>query len=430
MEQRRGGRALTRILQVVHGFPPRENAGTETYAARLAAGLRSRGHVVHTLAATLDPARPMYTVYEDGEGVTRVVNNLPGREGRRAGGDEAIDRVFAAVRERFRPDIVHVQHLMGLSTTLPRGGLPTVWTLHDAWGWCGAGGTLLPPLATAPCSGPNARCAQCMSAWQHDSGRVDAALAVASRAGRLVDPAVLHRMWKRVPARVRARLVGGAPEPLSSTQVDARRAAFAAFARSCTVVAPSRFLARTAEANGFGSVAVVPHGIDREAGSEPPSGRGRVADGPLVFIGTLARHKGPDLVRAAWQRSGVQAALRVYGPPGPDPTFQVENDGALSPLEVTAALRSARALVLGSIWPENAPLIVLEARAVGCPVIAPAIGGIPEIVEDGVDGWLYPPGDVDALAAALRRPLPSTPRPPPSFDAHLDAILGVYGASG
>lgn len=430
MDGRRGGPALTRILQVVHGFPPRENAGTETYAARLARGLRRRGLVVHTLAATIDPARPMYTVYPDGEGVTRVVNNLPGRESRRAGSDEAIDRVFAAVCERFRPDVVHVHHLMGLSTTLPRGSRPTVWTLHDAWGWCGAGGTLLPPRATAPCPGPNSGCARCMSAWQPDSGRVDAALGLAARAGRLVDPDVLHRLWKRVPGGVRARVAGGAPEPIRAAQVDARRAAFAAFARSCTVIAPSRFLAQAAEANGFGPVTVVPHGVDQE---DPPArrdGDDRGAGGPFVFIGTLARHKGPDLVRAAWARSGVQIPLRVHGPPGPDPAFQVENDGVLSPPEVTAALRAARALVLGSIWPENAPLIVLEARAVGCPVIAPAIGGIPEIVEDGVDGWVYPPGDVDALAAAMRRPLPSTPRPPPSFDAHLDAILAVYGASG
>ena len=58
-------------------------------------------------------------------------------------------------------------------------------------------------------------------------------------------------------------------------------------------------------------------------------------------------------------------------------------------------------MVLGSIWPENAPMIILEARAIGCPIIAPCIGGIPEIIEDGIDGILYTPGDVHSLASAM-----------------------------
>ncbi len=407
-----------RVLQVVHGFPPRENAGTEQYAARLSDALRRKGHVVHTFAPTINPALPMYAVVEE-DGLTRVVNNLPGRESRHAGGDAGIDRIFEGLRRRFRPDVIHVQHVMGLSLTLPRAGVPTVWTLHDAWGWCPAGGTLLPPRATAACTGPNPGCASCASAWMRDSSRVDGALGLAARLGRVIDPDRLHRIWKRVPSRARALTTAGRPDPLTAGQVEARLRAFTTFARSCSVVAPSRWLAEAAEAQGFGSVAVVPHGVTVEPGR-------RGVDGPLVFLGTLARHKGPDVVRAAWVRSGVAVPLRVHGPPGPDPAFEVENDGPLDHEGVLRLLRSARALVLGSIWPENAPLVILEARAVGCPVIAPATGGIPELVQDGVDGWLYRPGDVDQLATVLRRPLPPTIRPPPTFDTHLEALFAVY----
>ena len=92
-------------------------------------------------------------------------------------------------------------------------------------------------------------------------------------------------------------------------------------------------------------------------------------------------------------------------------------------------LSRARALILGSRWPENAPMVVLEARAAGCPVIAPRLGGLPELIEPGQDGWLYEPGDVDdlvrCLAAAESGPAPAV-RPPPTLDDHLDGLIRVY----
>ena len=58
-------------------------------------------------------------------------------------------------------------------------------------------------------------------------------------------------------------------------------------------------------------------------------------------------------------------------------------------------------VVVPSEWYENAPYAVLEAMALGTPVLATSIGGIPELIEDGVSGLLVPPGDVDALATGL-----------------------------
>jgi glycosyltransferase involved in cell wall biosynthesis len=386
----------------------------------------------------------MYTVTEHG-GLTRVVNNAP-YAGLR---NQASDRTFDRIIERLAADVdvVHVQHLTFLSCTF-RVRAPIVWTLHDAWAWCAAGGLLL--RRGAPCDGPSSECAACASAWARDTPAVTTALAAAGRLGRLISPTRLHAAWQRVPARVRARVTGGAAPALSGSALAARQANILAFAQRCArIVSPSRWLAEAARAHGVPVTDILPHGFESPPGLDrpdpgaggappatPPAPRPMPASPhPFVFLGTLAPHKGPHLVQEAWRRAGVANPLRIHGPPGPDAAYVagIPHHGRLEPMDVLRVLRGAQALVLGSVWPENAPLVILEARAAGCPVIAPAIGGIPELVADGVDGWLYPPGDVPALAARLRHaadaPRPLV-RPPPSFAAHLDAIEALYGAVG
>ena len=76
--------------------------------------------------------------------------------------------------------------------------------------------------------------------------------------------------------------------------------------------------------------------------------------------------------------------------------------GALGRNEVLELFRAADASVLSSAW-ENFPHTLVEALAVGTPVVATAVGGVPEIVRDGENGLLVPPSDPGALASTLRR---------------------------
>jgi glycosyltransferase involved in cell wall biosynthesis len=99
---------------------------------------------------------------------------------------------------------------------------------------------------------------------------------------------------------------------------------------------------------------------------------------------------GPDRVSLERRAGelGVEGRTRFLG--------SVSRDGVLR------LFRAADATVLSSSW-ENLPHTVLEALAVGSPVIATAVGGVPEVVHDGENGLLVPAGEPDALAAAIRR---------------------------
>jgi glycosyltransferase involved in cell wall biosynthesis len=77
--------------------------------------------------------------------------------------------------------------------------------------------------------------------------------------------------------------------------------------------------------------------------------------------------------------------------------------GFLDGAAKAAALTRHGHLLLPSLWYENAPVTIVEAAAYGLGTIASDIGGIPEFVESGRTGFLFPPGDAGALAGIMTR---------------------------
>ena len=71
--------------------------------------------------------------------------------------------------------------------------------------------------------------------------------------------------------------------------------------------------------------------------------------------------------------------------------------------QVVSGFRHARAAVLPSKWPDPCPTTVLEAMALGAPLVTTHMGGIADMVSDGESALVVPPGDVAATAAALDR---------------------------
>jgi glycosyltransferase involved in cell wall biosynthesis len=184
----------------------------------------------------------------------------------------------------------------------------------------------------------------------------------------------------------------------------------AALRRARTIVAPSTYLAEIAGGWGLrgGEIHVLtnptPPPRDVEAEELP--------QGTFVFVGRLTRAKDLGTAIAALALA-PEARLVIVGD-GPDrvelervaagstAADRIEFRGSLSRDDALRVVAGAEAGLLSSAW-ENLPHSAVEALSVGVPVVATSVGGVPEVVRDGENGLLVPPGRPDELAAALRR---------------------------
>ncbi|MBK9132743.1 MAG: glycosyltransferase family 4 protein [Gammaproteobacteria bacterium] len=130
----------------------------------------------------------------------------------------------------------------------------------------------------------------------------------------------------------------------------------------------------------------------------------------FVYFGRLSREKGISTLIKAASIAGVSLTIVGTGPDehllrklskdeGADVTFL----GYLKGQKLHDVVRSARAVVLPSEWYENAPLSVMEAYALGKPVIGATIGGIPELIQNGITGATFESGSIRELAEILAR---------------------------
>ena len=147
---------------------------------------------------------------------------------------------------------------------------------------------------------------------------------------------------------------------------------------------------------------------DRYAPSDRPPGR------HMTFVGRLAAVKGvPVLLQALKQARDALPDLRLtlIGDGPERPVLEAEATamqlgpavhfaGYKSQDDVARALSETDLLVLPS-FAEGVPVVLMEAMAAGKPVVATRVAGVGELVEDGRTGLLVPPGDTDALAAAI-----------------------------
>jgi glycogen(starch) synthase len=186
-----------------------------------------------------------------------------------------------------------------------------------------------------------------------------------------------------------------------------------ALARADAVVVLTDRTAAALAADGVPAARVhtIPSGFDPALfAGDSPDVFPHVARPRIGYVGRLAAQKRVDRLVEAFGRIREPASLVVVGD-GPDRARvhalaaglpRVHLTGFVEHTAVPAVLASLDVLVLPSAYEEMGSVLT-EALASGLPVVASDVGGIPEVVRHGETGLLVPPGDVDALAAALDR---------------------------
>lgn len=448
-----------KILLTVHQFLPEFSTGTEVIALGIAKELQRRGHDVLVVtgfpdAGRLPDAQRFDRYVHDGIPVERFRHSPHPMGAQRVVTELAYDnRLFAAafrkLLDRFAPELVHFVHLSRLSASLVapcvERGIPTVFTATDFWAVCPFSQLRL--ADDSMCAGPDPSGFNCVRHLLDAAG---------ARPSSLVGLARRAPDWMLgLGVRAAGVPLPVAPPFLREVRALVGRQSFVReqLGRVDRVLAPSRIMERTLAEGGIapGRVRFLPYGI-RTEGIRRSTDRG---SGPVLrlgFVGSLTEHKGLEVAVRAVRllEPALPVELHVHGAPGdsaagrafheavralaaPDPRIRFH--GPFDNREVGRVLASLDVLAVPSLWHENTPLVVYEAAAAGCPVIASDVEGIAEVVRHEVDGLLAARGDAAALAACVRRAaqdralvreLAGRTRTPLSVGEHVDRLETVY----
>jgi len=411
-----------RILLTAHAFLPRSVAGVEVYTARLARALQEAGHTVRVLTAAHDLSAVPYTVRRRELGaldVVEIVNTRGPGTLESTYRVPAIDRALDGILDEFRPDCVHAQHFLNLSTGLldaaRRVSAPVVFTLHDYWLSCPRDGLRM-RASLAHCDQVDRHvCADCLRESPYVVGSLQRV------AGRMAQAAglggALHRIHRRAPRvstfamRALRRLRPVPPADLEDALDVRDRHLRARMDDVDLFVAPTAFARDRAVEWGVPAAKV--RVLSLGAVAAPARPRFARARRRIGYVGTIAPHKGVHVLLEAVRRSSrPDWTLDVVGRTDLDPEYgarlralaggdaRIRFRGPVPPDEQAGLWESLDVLVVPSLWWENSPLTVLEALAAGVPVIASRTGGVPEVLPADA-GILVPPGDVGGLCAAL-----------------------------
>jgi glycosyltransferase involved in cell wall biosynthesis len=391
-----------KVVLAVHGFPPLVRGGTELYTYYLAQELLRQGVAVHVFTADRTAAA-VNVVSRDG--LPRTVVPVrgwrgPSLLGRREGGPE---RAFLDLLRDFRPDVLHVNHLRDLSLHLPllakQAGCRVVYTLHDHWLRC-LNVALLDRWEQKCFRATAWKCASCCRArysrlsWEFFQSLQNEK----------------PRSWKERAKEVLFQL---AERPVAWLWVLRRqsllRRLIAAVDR---FIAPTQFLRERMVEWGIPPAKIVGHGhgaveLSCPRRAEQPANR-RPRFG---YLGGAAHGKGIKVLLEAFRGVG-SADLVVCGgrreamPRGHEDVLQqpnVELIGHVDEGGKEVLLSQLDAVIVPSIWYENSPLVIHEAFQAGVPVICSNIGGMAELVADGVDGLHFQAGNSASLRGVLDR---------------------------
>ncbi len=369
-----------RILICTNAYPPNFIGGAELIAHHQAKALKHVGCDVAVFAGELNNRRRQYkikcNVYETIPVHRITLHNIDFSGDYINFYNKNIDELFGKLIDDIQPEVVHFHNVGGLSVGLFRvakcRGIKTVLTLHDYWAICYKN-TLLKSNITI-CDGAGTSCYECRAS-------------------------VSGGGWINVPMQMRRDFIRS-----QFDYIDA-------------FISPSGYLAGRYLKAGVPAekMQVLANGLDIErfANIQRISRREAMR---FTYIGYLGRHKGVQTIIEALPLVGEGKKYQVNIIGDGEERSALENQvknlgvkdrvqfwGKVSHNQIERVFKETDVLILPSIWPENQPVSITEAMAAHIPVIASRIGGIPELVDDGVTGYLFTPGNTRDLALKMNR---------------------------
>lgn len=409
--------------------------GTEIYSYQLSKELLKKNKVF-VFFRTNDPTKREYSlIYNNYEGLETCAINHTFRLCRTfkdTYSHEAIDREFGKYLDKVQPDVVHIHHLLflshGLVNEIKQRKIPIVYTLHDYWLMCYRGQLLKKDFSI--CNGHSAMdCADCLE------------YLLSIRKYSLALYAELRKRWPLFLLESLKKLYLNLAKPKSPKGLEEFKESIEAVSSKVDLfLAPSHFIENKFISRGFpaSKIRYFPNGIDYKR--LPVLKKNKSEALRFGFIGTLLPMKGINILISAFKEvKNRNMELFIYGRLFPYAGFEsyprvfrkmIRGDsrirfmGEFDNKDIGKVFGDIDMLVLPSIWPENSPLIIQEAFLSKTPVLASRIGGIPELVDDGVNGLLFTPGDINDLQEKIKY-IMAQPDKLESFKEHVPAVKSI-----
>lgn len=183
-------------------------------------------------------------------------------------------------------------------------------------------------------------------------------------------------------------------------------------------IAPSIFLKRVFEQeNFFGNIVHISNpllGLESRIERAHAERKNPKPSAPFVFVGRLDEEKGIGILLEAFARYSGPSPLFILGSGSEQTSLQAQADalglietkkvifrGATSPEERDETLLSSKAIIVPSIWYENQPYVIMEALSFGVPVLVSDVGALPDMIDQGENGFLYHGENAGSLTSTL-----------------------------
>ncbi|KPK99071.1 MAG: hypothetical protein AMJ95_01265 [Omnitrophica WOR_2 bacterium SM23_72] len=410
-------------------------AGTEIYSYQLSKELLKENKVFVFFRAN-DPTKDEYSlIHNNYEGLETCAINHTFRlcqSFKDTYSNEAIDREFGKYLDRIKPDIVHIHHLLflshGLVNEIKQRKIPLVYTLHDYWLRCYRGQLLKKDFSI--CNGHSVMdCADCLE-YLLSIRKYSLALYAELRKKM---PLFLLEPLKKIYLQL--------ARPKSSIGLEAFKESIEAVSSKVDLfLVPSHFIENKFISWRFpaNKILYCPNGIDNKGLTILKKNKSEVLR--FGFIGTILPMKGIHVLISAFKEvKNRNTELFIYGRLFPYAGFEsfprvfrkmirrdsrIKFRGEFDNKAIGKIFGDIDMLVLPSIWPENSPLIIQEAFLSKTPVLASRIGGIPELVDDGVNGLLFAPGDINDLKVKIEHVL-AHPDKLERLKEHIPAVKSI-----